>query len=88
MKTTVTFGNRVEVCYDTETFGFTAKKDNVTFRTAEDFKPYLRLKNGTRLPLAAAATQNTVPYPSGVGDGVLTTLSGFPDINLTVSLYV
>ena len=85
---TVTFGKRVEICYNTETFGFSAKKDGVTFHTAEDFEPYLRLKGGTTLPLTAAATQNTVSYPSGVGDGVLTTLSDFPDLNLTVSLYV
>lgn len=84
----VTFGKRAEVYYNTETFGFSVKKDGVTFHTAEDFEPYLRLKDDTKLPFAAAATQNTVSYPSGVGDGILTTLSDFPGINLTVSLYV
>ena len=69
-------------------FGFSVQKDGVTFHTAEDFAPYLLLKNGTRLPLSAAATQNTVPYPSGVGDGILTTLSDFPDLHLSIALYV
>ena len=84
----LTFGKRVEISYNTETFGFSAKKDGVIFHTAEDFAPYLLLKNGARLPLSAAGTQNTVPYPSGVGEGVLTTLSDFPDLTLTLSLYV
>lgn len=85
---TMTFGKRVEICYDPSSFGFSAKKDGVTFHTAEDFEPYLRLKDGTTMPLAAAKTQATVPYPSGVGDGVLTTLSDFPNIDLSISLYV
>lgn len=84
----LTFGKRVEISYNTETFGFSAKKDGVIFHTAEDFAPYLLLKSGARLPLSDAATQNTVPYPSGVGEGVLTTLSDFPDLNLTIALYV
>ena len=67
----VTFGKRAEVSYNTETFGFFVKKDGVTFHTAEDFEPYLRLKDNTKLPLSAAAAQNTVSYPSGVGDGIL-----------------
>ena len=84
----LTFGKRVEISYNTETFGFSAKKDGVLFHTAEDFVPYLLLKDETTLPLSAAAKQTTVPYPSGVGDGVLTTLSDFPNLNLTVALYV
>ncbi|MBO4978771.1 MAG: hypothetical protein J6D16_00015 [Clostridia bacterium] len=84
---TITFGKRVQVTYDTETFGFCATKEGVTFRTA-DFEPYLLLKDGKRVPLRAAASQNTVAYPSGVGEGVLTTLSDFPGLDLSLSLYV
>ena len=84
----ITFGKCVEICYNTDTFGFSATKDGVTFQTAENFEPYILLKNETVLPLSAAATKSTVPYSSGVGDGVLTTLSDFPGLDLTVSLYV
>lgn len=85
---TMVFGKRVEISYNTETFGFSAEKDGVIFHTADDFEPYLLLKNGTKLPLSTAKTQNTIPYPSGVGDGVLTTLSDFPDLDLSLSLYL
>ena len=51
---TLTFGKQVEICYNTDTFGFSAKKDGVIFHTAENFVPYLLLKGGSKLPLSAA----------------------------------
>ena len=39
----ITFGKCVEICYNTDTFGFSATKDGVTFQTAENFEPYILL---------------------------------------------
>lgn len=82
------FGRSTKVEFDSESLSFTVTKGGRSFSTVSEETPYVLFKNGRRMLFSEARSKKAEEYPTGLGDGVLVSLSDFPESALSFALYL
>ena len=88
MKGIVCGSRTLRLHYIPETCGFTVCTGGKEFATVTGAEPWILFRDGRRLFFREASECTVQLYPCGAGEGILATYSGFPDIELSFSLYL
>ena len=82
------FGQKTKVEFDSESLEFTVISGERIFETVSEAKPYVLFKDGERILFSEAKSKVVEEYPTGLGEGILVSFSGFAESNLSFAVYL